>query len=223
VERGRPARSRRASRPTTVAGRDGQRLRAGRPRSTIIVRHDDCRHRRSCRCRHCRANDPRPAREGGAGAMNEQPPNPPAAPSPPRGGGEGKAREYLRARSAQLDHELPGDCLEEARKIAEALIADGERPWIGLIRDQRGNFFGPLHPSRFAGRNAFTYTTHYVCCAGDMAYDPMIGEPVPVSEVAERLFGRPLPVEDVTTASSLRDVCAPSSTPRAEPHPSTSS
>jgi hypothetical protein len=133
------------------------------------------------------------------------------------------ARAYLRERSAQLDHELPGDCLVEARKVAEALIADGKRPWIGRIRDQRGDFHGPLHPVRFTGWNAPAYTTHYVCCADDLAYDPIIGEPVPVSDVAERLFGRPLDVEDVTTASSLRDVCAPSSTSRAGSPPSTSS
>jgi len=103
--------------------------------------------------------------------------------------------DYLRERCAQLESVLPGDCVTEACAVAAALIADGERPWIGRIRDRQGNYAGPLHASRFTGRNAPAWTTHYVCCAGDLAYDPIAGEPVPVSEVAARLFGRPLKVE----------------------------
>jgi hypothetical protein len=75
------------------------------------------------------------------------------------------------------------------------LIASGLRPWIGRIRDRGENVSGPLHAARFTGRNAMTWTTHYVACAGELAYDPLIGEPVPVSELAERVFGRPLLVE----------------------------
>ena len=83
-----------------------------------------------------------------------------------------------------------------------ALVADGERPWIGRIRDRRDNYSGPLYPIRFYGRNAPAWTTHYVCCAGDVAFDPMIGEPVSVHDVAERLFGRPLEVERFTEWTS---------------------
>jgi hypothetical protein len=83
----------------------------------------------------------------------------------------------------------------EACAVAAALIADGERPWIGRIRDRSEGFSGLLYPSRFSGRNAMGWTTHYVCCAGELAYEPIAGEPVPVSEIAERLFGRPLNVE----------------------------
>jgi hypothetical protein len=138
---------------------------------------------------------------------------------------------YLRERSAQLEHELPGDCLDEASKIAELLIAEGKHPWIGRIRDQRGDFAGPLYAWRFEGRNAPAWTTHYVCCADDLAYDPLAGEAVPVHELAERVFGRSLPVErvfdvplegDVRT-SIRRGVCVSSSTPRAASHPSASS
>jgi hypothetical protein len=117
------------------------------------------------------------------------------------------ALDYLRERSAQFERELPGDCVTEACIVAVALIADGLGPWIGRIRDRRENYSGPLHAARFAGRNAPAWTTHYVCCAGDIAYDPLIGEPVPVSEFAERLFGRPLPVEhfvDFESETELR-------------------
>lgn len=118
-----------------------------------------------------------------------------------------KTVDYLRERSAQFERELPGDCVTEACIVARALIADGEKPWIGRIRDRRENYSGPLHAGRFSGRNAPAWTTHYVCCAGDIAYDPLAGEPVPVSELAERVFGRPVPVEhfvDFTGEAELR-------------------
>jgi len=118
-----------------------------------------------------------------------------------------KAIDYLHERSAQLEHELPRECVVEACAVAAALIADGQRPWIGRIRDRGENYAGPLHAARFSGRNAPAWTTHYVCCAGDLAYDPIAGEPVPVSELAERLFGRPLAVEhflDFTGEAELR-------------------
>ena len=118
------------------------------------------------------------------------------------------AAEYLRVRSAELEHELPGECVGEVCVVARALVADGERPWIGRIRDRRANYSGPLYPIRFYGRNAPAWTTHYVCCAGDVAFDPLIGEPVSVHEVAERLFGRALEVErfaEWTSEGELRN------------------
>jgi hypothetical protein len=111
--------------------------------------------------------------------------------------------DYLRERSAQLDHELPGDCVDEACAVAAALIEDGEKPWIGRLRDWRGNFHGPLHPSRFSGRNAPAYTTHYVACAGDRVFDPIAGEPLPVADYAQRVFGRQLPIERVVDADEV--------------------
>ena len=142
--------------------------------------------------------------------------------------------KYLQERSAQLEHELPGDCLDEAIRIAELLLAEGKRPWIGRIRDRSGDFSGVLYPWRFEGRNAPSYTTHYVCCEGELAYDPIAGEPVHVGEIAERVFRRNLPVERVldvgevaangdVRASIRRAVCAPSSRDHRDRHPSASS
>ena len=138
---------------------------------------------------------------------------------------------YLRERSAQLDHELPGDCIDEAIIVARLLIAEGRQPWIGRIRDRRGDFSGLLYPWRFAGRQAMGWTTHYVCCADDLAFDPIAGEPVPVSEFAERVFQRKLEIErlldvrDIENlkASILQAACASSSTHHPGRHPSASS
>jgi len=60
---------------------------------------------------------------------------------------------------------------------------------------------------RFSGRGIGGWTTHYVCCADDQVFDPIVGEPVPVSDFAERVFGRKLPIErvlDVDDMTTLR-------------------
>jgi hypothetical protein len=111
--------------------------------------------------------------------------------------------DYLRERSAQLEHELPRECVIEAAAVAEALIADGLQPWIGRVRDRRENYSGLLYPWRFEGRNLAGWTTHYVCCAGDLAFDPLIGEPVPIGEYAARLFRLPLEIEQVLDAGQV--------------------
>jgi hypothetical protein len=113
------------------------------------------------------------------------------------------ARDYLRDRSAQLEHELPGDCVNEAAAVAAALIADGLEPWVGRVRDRRGDFSGLLYPWRFEGRNLAGWTTHYVCCAGELAFDPLIGEPVPIGEYAARLFRLSLEIEPVLDAGQV--------------------
>lgn len=137
---------------------------------------------------------------------------------------------YLKERSAQFEHELPGDCVDEAIRVAELLIAEGKRPWIGRIRDRRGDLAGLLYAWRFAGRQAFGWTTHYVCCADGLAYDPLAGEPVPVDEFAEWVFQRKLEIERVldvdpanVTASIRQAVCASSSRHHPAHPPSASS
>ena len=115
---------------------------------------------------------------------------------------------YLAERSAQLEHELPGDCLDEAIHIATLLLAEGQRPWIGRIRDRRGDFAGLLYAWRFTGRQAIGWTTQYVCCEGDLAYDPLAGEPVPVSEFAQRVFQKPLEIERLLDVGDPADIKA---------------
>jgi hypothetical protein len=119
-----------------------------------------------------------------------------------------RASEYLRERSAQFEHELPGDCVDEAIHIAELLLAEGKRPWIGRIRDRRGDFAGLLYAWRFEGRQAIGWTTHYVCCEGDLAYDPLAGEPVPVGEFAARVFQKPLEIAHLLDVEDTPDIKA---------------
>jgi hypothetical protein len=88
------------------------------------------------------------------------------------------------------------DCVTEACRIAEQLLAEGRAPWIGRLRDVHPygdtTFHAPLIPRRYPH---FTWTTHYVACCGREVYDPLAGGPLDVDLYAATVFGRELPVE----------------------------
>ena len=109
------------------------------------------------------------------------------------------AEEYLRELSAALADRYSGDCLAHARRIQAHLIAEGRNAWIGRFRktERRGSttFHAPLMPLRFRGRGAPTWTTHYVCCSGETAYDPLLGAPVPLAIYSVAVFGEEMDIE----------------------------
>jgi hypothetical protein len=108
---------------------------------------------------------------------------------------EETALDYLRDVSREMDSGYTLDCVAHACALARLLLDEGRAPWIGRLREtiERGEqvFHAPLTPTRFGSR---TWTTHYVCCAGDEVYDPMAGEPLPLGSYGEVVFGRALPV-----------------------------
>ncbi|HYI10380.1 MAG TPA: hypothetical protein VEK57_15075 [Thermoanaerobaculia bacterium] len=120
------------------------------------------------------------------------------------------AEDYLREASLAMGDAYTENCVRHACAVAELLLAEGRAPWIGRLREviPRGDttFHPPLIPKRFPGT---TWNTHYVCCSGEEAFDPMAGEPVPVAEYSERVFGREIAVQEFldapTTEQFLRD------------------
>jgi hypothetical protein len=100
-----------------------------------------------------------------------------------------------------------GDCVTHACALARLLIGEGQEPWIGRIRDVtptgRGLYYGPLIPIRFSGPGKPVWNTHYVCCAGPDAFDPIIGKPVPVEQFSSTVFGRNLMVEPFLSAGEV--------------------
>jgi hypothetical protein len=114
------------------------------------------------------------------------------------------AEDYLRSLS---DYTL--DCVAHATNVAQLLLQAGRAPWIGRIREtretERGTFHAPLTPIRF---RQFTWTTHYVCCAGEEVFDPIAGEPLPVESYAQTVLGRPLPVERFLTEEQTAELLA---------------
>lgn len=108
------------------------------------------------------------------------------------------ANDYLRDVSLVMDSGYTLDCVAHACALARLLSDAGRAPWIGRVREtiERENhvFHAPLSPTRFKGKAARTWTTHYVCCAENDVYDPIAGRPLPLESYAEVVFGRALPV-----------------------------
>ncbi len=109
------------------------------------------------------------------------------------------AADYLREITAVLSRGYPADCVTHACRLVELLLAEGASPWIGRLRDEThqpyGVMHGPLIPKQLTGRNARTWTTHYVACADGSVYDPLAGIAVPIVDYPVFVFGRPIPIE----------------------------
>ena len=92
-----------------------------------------------------------------------------------------------------------GDCATHACQVAERLLAEGKAPWIGRVRHAVRTdgqlFHTPLIPSRYRGRGAPAWNTHYLACSGVEAYDPLVGRPTLVEDYATLVFGLPIAVE----------------------------
>ena len=122
------------------------------------------------------------------------------------------AAAYLRETSLLMRDGYTAHCVVHACRLAELLHAEGRQPWIGRIRevivDERGEFHVPLIPQRFTGAQALTWNTHYVACAGDDVYDPILGEPMPMAGYASAVFGHAYRVavhfDAATTAELLQ-------------------
>ncbi len=95
------------------------------------------------------------------------------------------------------DRYTAADCVTHAIALAERLLAAGERPWIGRLRNitLRGEdvFHEPLTPLRF---RTSTWTTHYVCCCEGEVWDPIAGTPVAIADYARTVFGHEVPMAE---------------------------
>lgn len=91
-------------------------------------------------------------------------------------------------------------CTLIALEVAELLLAEGKNPEIRTMAEDISTerYVHPktLRPLLYEGR--VEWYAHQVCCAEDIAYDPLVGRPVPVQEYSRTVFG-----EDVTMKTSM--------------------
>jgi hypothetical protein len=120
------------------------------------------------------------------------------------------AEEYIQEIFLSLEAGYPANCVIHACRLVELLLAKKRQPWIGRLRDVRqvpaGEFHGPLTPVRLAGLQGPTWTTHYVACAGELAYEPLAGRPTHVSDLAREIFGRELTLEVFLDAKTTEEL-----------------
>jgi len=112
------------------------------------------------------------------------------------------AEEYLRRVHDEIRDRYSGDCLRRAREIADRLRAAGQSPQ--LLRYHREStvggerFIEPLTPLMYLGRAGPTWTTHYVCSADSLIYDPILGTAVAIEDYSFMMFGKVIEPEYVS-------------------------
>jgi hypothetical protein len=122
------------------------------------------------------------------------------------------AAGYMARISASLHESYGDDCVVHACTLAELLHGEGRDAWIARIRETKRqgdtSYHGPLIARRFRDADARVWTTHYVACSADVAYDPLAGQPLPIASYTAVVFGKELPIETYldgqTTAELLR-------------------
>jgi hypothetical protein len=97
------------------------------------------------------------------------------------------------------------NCLAAALELSALLLAEGRRPWIARLRKTQDAgdhiFHAPLIPR--AQGVAATWTTHYVCCCEEMAYDPVAGRVIQLEGYTMEIFGEQISLEVFVTADAL--------------------
>ena len=113
---------------------------------------------------------------------------------------------YMAEQNRRLAESYPANCVTIARDSAAFLLASGCQPYIVCLykaEDRGGNrFHYPLIPKKYGGR--ITWTKHYVCGCGSVAYDPILGEPVPIEQYCRRAFGIEFLMERFVTEAAMR-------------------
>ena len=90
-----------------------------------------------------------------------------------------------------------GFCELFSRRVAKRLVQEGKTPqflWVG-DRNEEGSI-GYIFSSLMYPRSGMA--GHSVCCTEGMAYDPLIGRPVPIESYCNEAFGRDLPMKEET-------------------------
>lgn len=90
-------------------------------------------------------------------------------------------------------------CGHIALDIAKLLLESEYKPYIMEAKQevQDDDFLKviPLVPKIYKGR--VKWSAHQVCCCNKLAFDPVIGKPVKISEYTKEIFGEKIPMEVV--------------------------
>lgn len=117
---------------------------------------------------------------------------------------------YLEEQSALFRSGGFWNCLAAARKLSALLLAEGRKPWIARLRKREERGGEVFHAPLLARTPNFTaaWTTHYVCCCDDVAYDPVAGRPTPLESYCVEVFGEEILSEVFVPARELREYLA---------------
>jgi hypothetical protein len=115
--------------------------------------------------------------------------------------------EYLQSQHRLLTSGDYWNCLTATKVIARYLLAEGRRPWIARLRKTELRSDGVFH-ARLTPQGLLplrTWTTHYVCCCDDVAYEPVAGRTVPLESYSADVFGQEIPLEVFVSVADLAE------------------
>ncbi|MCH8004405.1 MAG: hypothetical protein IH934_07300 [Nanoarchaeota archaeon] len=121
--------------------------------------------------------------------------------------------EFLTSKHATLinDYKTPDGRFNEgcgtiAKRVARRLLIEGKTPYIieiqGRIKDIGGNR-ERLTPIPYSGR--ISWGCHLVCCADGVAYNPMLGEPLPIEQYCQRAFEEDVDIFNCVSESRIEE------------------
>lgn len=99
------------------------------------------------------------------------------------------AGDYVDANGTRLS------CWETAAKIGRLLNEAGKTPVAAELADVVDGSARPLRPVIYDGRVEFG--GHVVIMSDGLAYDPLLEDPVPTADYAEKVFGKPLELKKI--------------------------
>ena len=126
-------------------------------------------------------------------------------------------RDYLVTKHQSLgdnytcvdDRRYAESCILIAGEVAQLLLAQGLEPRIVIFSPRLDTERWPesLRPLPYR-KNRVRWGAHAVCCAGDMVFDPMLGEPVSLADYPRRAFGTDVSMKLVVPPEKMRDYLA---------------
>lgn len=99
-----------------------------------------------------------------------------------------KYQERLRPQYSKKDNTTKADCVRIAYDIAQRLLHCEENPVIQEVNPDYHNKGYPQPGLRPKPYRDVAFYAHFVTATNHHAYDPILGEPVPVGDYTERLF-----------------------------------
>ena len=82
-------------------------------------------------------------------------------------------------------------CVAQAIELYDILTQENKSPYIMQVYEIDEETLGPkgLLPLAFEGKG-IPKPRHWVCCSDDLAYDPLVGEPIALENYCKTIFGR---------------------------------
>lgn len=99
-------------------------------------------------------------------------------------------------------------CAIVACKIATKLLAAGMRPYLLVIRGGLKNGGNTESLKLVLMKGDMKWGAHIVCAEGEIAYDPVVGNPLPIDEYLKKMFDQSVTYEVMVPPEKMEEFIA---------------